>query len=112
MEVGGVQATGVEEDARGGDAGTGQDGEVGSLGEVDLTTLSGGDVGVGRRVEVELEVDGASGQFLLEISEPSDSVGLSQQLGDEACGCWEVGCHGACSAGGGRSSAAGSIAGG
>jgi len=78
-----IQSTGVEEDAGGGDTSTGKQWEVCALSKIDLTTLSRGDVGVGSGVEVELEVDGSSSKFLLEVGEAADGIGLGQELGNE-----------------------------
>lgn len=83
--MGSIQSTGVEEDACGGDTSAGKQWEVCSLSKIDLTTLSRGDVGVGSGIEVELEVDGSSSKFLLEVCEAGDGVGLGQELGNETC---------------------------
>lgn len=93
VEVGSVQSTGVEEDACCGDTGAGEDGEVGSLSKIDLATCSGGNGGVGGRVEVELEVDGTTGELRLEVGEASDSVGRRQQLGNKTRRSGRVGGH-------------------
>lgn len=70
VDVGSVEAAGLEEDAGKGHAGAGQEREVDAVGEVDLAARSGGDARVGRRVEVELEINHASIQVLLDRLEP------------------------------------------
>lgn len=78
VEVGSVQSTGVEEDACCRDAGASEDGEVGPLSKINLATSSGGDGGVGGRVEVELKVDGTTSELRLEVIEASNGVGRRQ----------------------------------
>ena len=56
MDVGRVEAAGVHEADGGREAGADDGGEVGTVGEVDLTAGTGLDAGVGCGVEVELEV--------------------------------------------------------
>lgn len=91
VDVGGVEAAGLEEDARRRDAQAGQDGEVGARGQVDLAPLAGRDGRVGGRVEVELEAGVPRRDFLLDVLEPGDRVVGREELGDDAAGRDRVG---------------------
>lgn len=103
MEVRGIQAAGVEEDAGSGDASACQKGEVGALSKIDLATGARSDGRVGSRVEVELQVDGATGELRLQFIEASNSVGRGQELGDQTVRSGRVDSH-SWSTGGNRAS--------
>jgi len=89
VDVRGVKTAGPEEDACGGDAQIGQDGEVGAVGKVDLAAQGLGDVGgdgVRLGVEVELQVQVAGGNFRLDLLEAGDASVLGQELGNGTSG--------------------------
>ena len=86
VDVGRVQAAGLEEDSRGGDTETGQDGEVGAVSQIDDAAVGDGCLGgrwVGGRVEVEFQREGAvfdlTGDFL--------EAGHTGVLGEEFADC-------------------------
>jgi len=94
VDVWGVQATRVEEDASRRDAQVCQDGEVGAESEIDLATHA---CVVGRRVggfvEVELQADVASGDFFLDVLEAGDGAVGCEELGDDTAAWRWVGNH-------------------
>ena len=80
VDVGGVEAAGLEEDAGKRNASARQEREVDSVGEVDLAASPGGDARVGRRVEIKLEIDHASIKVLLDRLEPLEGRWGVEQL--------------------------------
>jgi len=104
VDVRRVKTARLEEDCSCGDTKSREDGEVGTLGQVNLTTSTRSDSWVRRRVEVELQVDLIGIQALLDDIEALNRVGCSQKLAHKVgrggwvrLGCWHTentaGCH-------------------
>lgn len=82
VDVRGVKTAGVEEDTGSRNAQVSEDGEVGARRKVDLTSQADGGVGVGRRVEVELQRKVALLDLLLDLLEAGDAVVLGEEVGN------------------------------
>jgi len=90
VDVGGVETAGLEEDAGGGDAQTGQEREVLAVGKVDLAAQGLGGIGGDRvsvGVEVELQREVARGNFCCDLREAVDTSVFGEELGNGA-GSW------------------------
>jgi len=85
VDVRGVKTAGLEKDAGGGDAQTGQEREVLAVGKVDLAAErlgAGGGDWVGLGVEVELQGEVAGGDLSSDLCEAVDAGVFGQELGD------------------------------